>query len=182
MTPQLYTLSWLAQELCRDRRALARELEGLTPDEEVEHGARTERRWKLRRVFEHLLTQSAGEEDDDQRQRLAAAQADRYEMENEQRRGQLIEVSEAITIAVEHIGAARAKVLSMPTKCAPQLINVADPNAIESILRTEAYAVLDELADWVPSLGAPTSGGNGTHLEKPADDDGEPVGGRAAQA
>lgn len=181
MTPELFTLSWLAQQLDRDRRALARALEGLAPDEETKHGERTERRWYLRRVVEHLIGRAA-DEDDDQRQRLAAAQAEKHEMDNEERRGHLVDATEARSLWSEHIGAARAKLLSLPTKLGPQLINVADPNTVASRIRTEVYAALDELAEWEPepTNGASASPANGSHVAQPADADGQQLGGRPA--
>lgn len=183
MSPEKFTLTWLAAQLKRDRRALAQELEGLTPDEEIERGERTERRWFLYRIFEHLVGRASNNEgEEDQRQRLAAAQSERYEMENEERRRQLMPVAEVIAFITEHNAAARAKFLSMPTKLGPQLINVTDPNVAASLIRTEIYAALDELAEWEPQQpdGPRPAAGNGSHLAQPADSDGQPVGGRAA--
>jgi hypothetical protein len=46
----------------------------------------------------------------------------------------------------DHIANARSKLLSMPTKLGPQLVNLADPAVIASKVRTEIYASLLELA------------------------------------
>ena len=57
MQPDLWTLNRLALELGRDRRALGRDLEGLKPAESIRKGNRTERKWRLRDVVEHLYAQ-----------------------------------------------------------------------------------------------------------------------------
>jgi phage terminase Nu1 subunit (DNA packaging protein) len=180
MQTETFTLTWLAQQLKRDRRSLGQELEGLAPDEEIERGERTERRWYLHRIFEHYREKWGGGSDgeEDQRQRLAAAQAERYEMENEERRGGLISVAEAQALWSEHISAARAKLLSMPTKLGPQLINVTDPNIVASRIRAEVCAALDELAEWQPQESDPArpTAGNGASVAQSADADGQRVG------
>jgi len=77
--------------------------------------------------------------------RLASAQADKHEMENALRRGELAELG-----AVEHswsdlVLAFRAKMLSMPTKLGPQLINVTSPTIIASRIAEEINVALREL-------------------------------------
>lgn len=179
-----YTLSWLAQELELDRRWLARELDGLAPDEVVELGAGNSPRWKLSRVFQHLKAKGVnrGEDVTDPRNRLAAAQADKHEMENELRRGELIEASEARSRWANYVLNCRAKLLSMPTSVATRLINIADPNTIVRILREYVYAALDELAADGTDERERHTRGNGAAVAQPADADNQPVGGHAPQA
>ncbi|MEN9317321.1 MAG: Phage packaging protein Nu1 [Pseudomonadota bacterium] len=82
---------------------------------------------------------------DTQRERLAAAQAEKVEAENAVRRGELAELSAVAEQWSAHIHAARAKLLSMPAKLGPQLTHVADPTVIAARIRAEVYAALVEL-------------------------------------
>jgi hypothetical protein len=86
-----------------------------------------------------------GSEYDTQRERLAAAQAEKVEAENAVRRGELAELSAVAEQWSAHIHAARAKLLSMPAKLGPQLTHVADPTVIAARIRAEVYAALVEL-------------------------------------
>lgn len=87
-----------------------------------------------------------GERHPTQRERLAAAQAEKVESENRVRRGELVEVEQVGAEWDDLVLNARAKLLSLPTKIAPQLAGRTDPNAIRSILRSEINAALIELA------------------------------------
>ena len=87
-----------------------------------------------------------GERHPTQRERLAAAQAEKVESENRVRRGELVEVEQVGVEWDDLVLNARAKLLSLPTKIAPQLVGRTDPNAIRSILRSEINAALIELA------------------------------------
>lgn len=190
MQAELWTLSGLAVELGRDRRSLARDLEGLDPDKSEHKGGRTERRWRMRRVVEHLFRPQGGavaaEDFDNQRERLAAAQAERVEMENAIRRGELAECAAVAAGWAEHIAAARAKLLSLPAKLGPQLTNISDASVAADKIRAEVYAAIDELAEWeLPEAdgdGGDDAAGNGGGLEKSAAAHRERVGGRSPAA
>lgn len=143
--PQTWSLTALALELERDRQALARALKDLPPDEERKSGRGVDRRWKLARVFNHL-TAGSNSEFDDQRERLAAAQAEKVEMDNAVRRGQLADMNDVVRTWTDHIAAARAKLLSLPTKLSPQITNVADAAIIAAAIRSGIYEALAELA------------------------------------
>jgi phage terminase Nu1 subunit (DNA packaging protein) len=109
----------------------------------------------------------------DQRDRLAAAQAEKAEAENAIRRGELADTNAVSAMWSEMIAAARAKLLSLPTKLSSQIANVSDVGAIAAIIRTEVYAALAELA--VPQQGANEGAGN---VETAVDHDGQRVGRR----
>lgn len=189
MQAELWTLNGLAVELGRDRRSLARDLEGLEPDKVERKGGRTERRYRLKRVVEHLYRSQPGspvEDFDNQRERLAAAQAEKVEMENAVRAGQLVEANKVMAAWADHVAAARSKLLGTPTKIGPMATNIKDPNVIATIVRTEIYAAINELADWEPpepdgKPGAPAASDAGD-VEKPAAADGQRVGRRKQKA
>lgn len=83
---------------------------------------------------------------DNQRERLAAAQAEKVETENALRRGELADMAAVLSVWVDHIMNARAKLLALPAKLGPQLVNCADAASIAGKIRHEVYASLNELA------------------------------------
>jgi phage terminase Nu1 subunit (DNA packaging protein) len=189
MQAELWSLNALAVELGRDRRALARDLEGLVPDESTRKGGRTERKWKLKRVVEHLYRTPASaeaEDFDNQRERLAAAQAEKFEMENALRRGELAEASKVQSAWADHIAAARAKLLAMPSKLGPQLTHIADPNVVQARIRVEVNAAISELAEWeLPEsdgVDQPDAAPDGGAVAPAAGSAGERVGRRKQEA
>lgn len=116
--------------------------------------------------------------------RQANAQADKTEMENAVRRGELADVRDVARTWGDLVMACRAKLLSLPMKLAPQLINVADPAVIASRLRADVEIALAELADGDDgrrrSRRAPA--GRAEPLQAAAEPDGQRVGGRKAKA
>jgi hypothetical protein len=106
-----------------------------------------------------------------ERARLAKEQADRTGLQNAISRGDVIPSADAIAQWGKHIGAARAKLLSLPTKMAPRLIAQTDVNTIAESIRSAVYEALDELSRWTPGEGADP-------VEVAPEADGEPVGRR----
>ena len=106
---------------------------------------------------------------DNQRERLAAAQAEKVETENLVRRGQLCETEAVASLWADVLTNVKSKLLGLPTKLGPQLVNRNEPGQIVGIIRQEVVAVLDELS----SDTGPLSGG----IEATADVDGKSVGG-----
>jgi phage terminase Nu1 subunit (DNA packaging protein) len=83
-----------------------------------------------------------------QRERLAAAQAEKVEAENRIRRGELVDAHEVIAEWQNVLSAMRAKLLSMPSKLGPQLVSRDDPAKIAHMIKTEVYQALDELSEY----------------------------------
>lgn len=88
-----------------------------------------------------------------QRERLAAAQAEKVETENKVRRGELVDAKAMVDLWKDICLSVRAKLISMPSKLGPQLVNISEPAVIASRIRTEVYTALDELADESASIG-----------------------------
>lgn len=156
MQALLWTLSALEVELDRDRRALAKALEGLAPDEqETDKGGRVHRKWKMAKVVNYLVDRSSPEDLDldDERAGLAKEQKDRVAMENAVRRGELVDLN----VVAEELGRAftafRQKMLAAPSKLAPN-VNPDKPNVARDIIEGEVHRILDELV---------------THFEQAAD-------------
>lgn len=82
-----------------------------------------------------------------QRERLAAAQAEKVETENKVRRGELVDARAMVDVWKDICLSVRAKFISMPSKLGPQLVNISEPGIIANRIRTEVYIALDELAD-----------------------------------
>jgi phage terminase Nu1 subunit (DNA packaging protein) len=124
------------------------------------------------------LAGNAGEFDD-QRERLNAAQAEKVETENAVRRGEIAVVSDLERVWTDHIAAARAKLLSLPSKLAPQLAGINEPNVIAAAIRADIYAALSELAEYTPTAPAESDAPEGVaDVDAAAGADGQPVGRR----
>ena len=122
-----------------------------------------------------------GGEFDDQRQRLAAAQAEKVERENAIRRGETADIAEVSRQWNDFTANCRARFLGLPTKLAPQLVNIADPAIIRAALSTEVRAALTELSDYEPPVEERAEGSNSADGEAAgtsAGVDGQSVGGR----
>jgi phage terminase Nu1 subunit (DNA packaging protein) len=86
-----------------------------------------------------------GSEFRDQRERLAAAQAEKVETENRVRLGELAEMSRVAEVWTDHISAARSRLLALPSKL-PALLEGRGAPAMAALIRTEVNAALHELA------------------------------------
>lgn len=93
--------------------------------------------------------------DGDQRQRLAAAQAEKVEHENAVRRGELADMRDVEKAWTDFVANARAKALGMHAKLSPRLVNIGDASIIAAAIRAEVYAFLAELAEYRPEPGRP---------------------------
>jgi len=101
-----------------------------------------------------LREQAAGRQGDDgesglvnERARLAKEQADRIEMENEVRRGELLirgDVDAAVTSAFARV---RSRLLAIPVKAAAMAVQAASPAEAEAVIRAAIIDVLGELAE-----------------------------------
>ena len=131
-------------------------------------------------LVQWLLARKGTDTDfDDQRQRLAAAQAEKVEHENAIRRGELADLRDVARVWDDGVSAARSKLLALPTKVSPQLVNIADANVIATAVRTEIYAALAELADYEPPVESEQPGPGGAEdvpaVGAAANPDGQPV-------
>ena len=120
------------------------------------------------------------------RARLIKAQAEAQEMENEKVRGELIPQIVVGRAWGEMAMAFRARSLSIPKKCAPQVVGVNSISEIEGILEQMIMEALDELsrADYSGSAECDleVEEGDGVAGKTPAEADGQPVGGSVSEA
>ncbi len=78
--------------------------------------------------------------------RLAREQGDKLAIENAISRGELVYLDDVVNTWADHISSAKAKLLAMPTKLAPQLVNQTNANIIAGRIREEVDNSLVELA------------------------------------
>jgi len=78
--------------------------------------------------------------------RLAREQGDKLALENSIKRGQLLYADDVSRIWADHISSAKSKILVIPSKLGPQLVNIDNANVIAGKLRDELDAALAELA------------------------------------
>ncbi len=82
-----------------------------------------------------------------ERTRLTKAQADKTELEAMALRGVLVDAGEVSDLWCDMIGSMRAKLISIPTKTAHELINISEFSIIEGVLREHVYEALNELSN-----------------------------------
>ena len=82
-----------------------------------------------------------------ERVKLTREQREKIALENEIRRGQLADMEQVRMAWGDHITRAKARILAMPSKLSPLLVNVADTNVIQQRIKSECYAALTELAE-----------------------------------
>jgi len=128
-----------------DRRTMSAALEKVNPASEKKTKRGIDRKYFVRDVIDAIW---AGESLDAEQERARKDKetADKLAMENALRRGELAELSTVTAAWIDMVAAARAKLLSLPTKLGPQLANIADVGVIAAQIRSEVYAAIDELA------------------------------------
>ncbi len=180
MQAQLYTVTHLAVELKRDRRALSKVLEHVAPAEVSGSDKRQIRKYYMADVVNALIER--GEELDltQERARQAKEQADKLALENKQSRSELVAMGDVVREVGRMIASCKARLLSIPTALSTYLVNIEDATSIESQLRDAISEALTELEGYDPSSGD----GQGTDVavEAPAKANGKRVGGRRKKA
>ena len=119
---------------------------------------------------------------DDQRQRLAAAQAEKVERDNAIRRGEMVEARSVERYLEGSFSNARAYFLGIGSKLGPRLVNIGDPSIIAAAIRAECRAALSELVAYEPGAVDPSDQASEPGVGPPAGPDSEPVGGHGKKA
>ena len=112
-----------------------------------------------------------------ERTRLTKAQADKTEIEVAVLRAELIPAAVVERVQGQMISNTRSRVLSLPVKAAPILVNRKSETDIKTILTEMVHEVLAEMADFSESDYVPE---RQQTLGATAEADAEPVGGRKA--
>lgn len=178
MQAELWTLSGLAVELSKDRRALAKSLEDLTPDsEDTDAAGRVTRRYRMARVFDHLMGGAADLDLNAERARLAKAQADTHEANLAARCGELLERSRVLREVGAMLASFQSRAIVIPDAIG-QLIDPKTARIVVPAIREKIHEALAEIAEYRPELPVGLGDDSGAATES----DGEPVGGREPQA
>lgn len=116
-----------------------------------------------------------------ERARLIKAQADIAELDLAQRTGALITVDRVESDWMTMVNSCRSKLLSIPTKCAYQVMALDNPEEIQKYLERTIFEALSELADYeidddTQNISTDDETGD-LDLDAATRDDGEPVGG-----
>ena len=97
-------------------------------------------------VIKWRISRAEARGEADQRQRLAAAQADRVERENAIAMGELIRAKDAVLVWGSIVGDTRNCLLALPNKIAPRLAHQ-PTERVYGLLRDEIHQVLDDLSE-----------------------------------
>jgi phage terminase Nu1 subunit (DNA packaging protein) len=132
--------------------------------------------WYFENNFERMELDRA-------RTRLASEQAEKTRMENDVRRLDLAEVSVIATVVDDLVANAKANLLALARKIAPELegLNAARR---EEVLEGQIKQCLEDLSAYRPGrpMGRDRRQGHAGGVETPADTDGKPVGRRKPRA
>lgn len=178
MQALLWTMSALAVELGKDRRTLAKLLDGLDPDEETTDGAgRVTRKWRMARVFAHLHGSGEALDGPAERARKDKESADKLALENAERRGELAPIAEIADVIGGHIDRCCTRLDQIPDAlgqfCEPRIATIVVPEC-----RRLIHAARSELAADMAAIGTAA----GRPVDATAEPDGEPVGRRESPA
>lgn len=113
-----------------------------------------------------------------ERARLTAEQADKVAMENELRRGRLVDSDLVSMWWAKIITNAKTRLLAIPTKAAPLVLGVKTMPQARDVIERQVLEVLSELSSVNPIPDIESDAG----MEAAAETDGEPVGGPPPEA
>jgi phage terminase Nu1 subunit (DNA packaging protein) len=124
-----------------DRRTIKRRLEDLKPIKEGRAFL-----YESREALPLLFLSKDEYDLSKERARLAFWQANKTELESEVLKGELIPADQVWQQWERMVSNFRAKMLSLPTKTGHLLLNIADFEEIEAILKNHVYEALKELS------------------------------------
>ena len=133
--------------------------------------------WYLNRHVEDVKAEYLGEEDPDKeeggsssrsvnqklneaRLRKANAQAEKAELENELRRGELVEAEDVRSVWAQHVLNVRNKILAVADAAAPRLAKMKRTQPIRDDLKKRLEHALEELSETDGSEGQDDDGGD----------------------
>lgn len=128
-----------------DRRTLGKRMEGLEPDGKKGKSPA----WLMKNVIGKLIENKESEDLDptQERARKDKEAADRLEMENQVRRNELLERDAVDAAVIGAFSRVRTKLLAVPTKAAPVVVQDMSIAEAEALLRSHMIEALQELAD-----------------------------------
>lgn len=142
MTRRKWSINALSVELKKDRALIGRLVSELEP-------AGKDGRAKLYWMSDVVLAMLERDDLDltAEKARLAKEQADKHEIENAVRRGELIEAADALDTWGDQIANARAKILAIGHTVAPVVAAETDATACQELIDERAKEALGELSE-----------------------------------
>jgi terminase small subunit / prophage DNA-packing protein len=112
--------------------------------------------WREEQAAQNAVGDTASLDIEEARRRKLAAEAAMVELDLAKRRGEVIEIEEVAGVVGDDYANVRAKLLSLPTKLAPQLIGIEDPAECKALIERGVSEALEELtADGIYSGESP---------------------------
>lgn len=112
--------------------------------------------WREEKIAQNAVGDTASLDIEEARRRKLAAEAAMVELDLAKRRGEVIEIEEVAGVVGDDYANVRAKLLSLPTKLAPQLIGIDDPAECQALIERGVAEALEELtADGIYSGEGP---------------------------
>lgn len=170
----------MAAEICglsaRRLRQLIQAGDGPAQDANGQLPAREFGEWLKRRHLSGIAVGQDGTTYDleAERARLAKEQADKTAMDNEEKRGRLIDAEKVSVWWVQIVTNAKSKLLALPTKAAPLVLGCKTLAQAKDILEKLIHDALTELSATNP-VGI-TGGESVAGVETATEIDGQPVG------
>ena len=170
----------------RRLRQLADEGNGPAQTAGGQYEAREIGRWLKQRLMSELGVAQDGQayDYDAERARLTKAQADKTELEAAELAGALVRVDDVESEWARLLGAARSRLLSLPTKAAPRARVAVNDEEAQAVIEAEVLEALQELSDdGIPPQTRERrrrAQANGAGADATAEADGERVGGQVS--
>lgn len=148
MVAKLWTQNGLATELGKANKTVGKLLTGIDPDGKGHGGADA---WLMKTAVAALMNGSVPSSEkldgEQERARKDKELADAKAMDNEVRRGQLLERADVDMAVMAAFARVRAKLLAIPSKAAPLVVQGMDAAEIEHLLRSQVSKTLQELSE-----------------------------------
>lgn len=150
MTARIWTINGLASELDRDRRTIGAALRDVNHDGKTDRGHKG---WYMETALKALGAGGRGGSSEDgldknaELARKAKEEADKLEMENALRRGELREAADVDAAVIAAFTRVRSRLLAVPSKLAPKVVTAEDANAAEAEISVAIREVLRELSE-----------------------------------
>jgi len=114
--------------------------------------------WREEKIAQNAIGDTASLDIDEARRRKLAAEAAMMELDLAKRRGEVIEIDAVAAVVGDDYANVRAKLLSLATKLAPQLIGIDDLAGCKALIERGVSEALEELtADGIYASGGADS-------------------------
>lgn len=118
-------------------------------------------KWREAMIVSQAIGDTSGLDLDEARRRKLAAEAAMVELDLAKRKGEVIEIDAVAGVVGDDYANVRAKLLSLPTKLAPQLIGIDDVATCKALIERGVSEALEEFT----ADGIYTNGGADSEIE-----------------